>query len=93
MYMSFFRGRWDELVEDADRFMAECELSPHYLESGVRSLRAYIRFARGDHARSFDDWDRSLAKAREIKIPQALLPALLQSAQGIRASRPRGGGS
>jgi tetratricopeptide (TPR) repeat protein len=80
--MSFFRGRWDEFIADADNFIAECELSPHTLESPARSLRAYVRLARGDHAGSLADWERSLAKAREVKGPQTLLPSLLQTAQG-----------
>ena len=67
MYAGFFRGRWDELVEDADRFVAECEVSPHYLEGAVRRLRAYVRLARGDHAGAVADLDQGLTSARDIK--------------------------
>ena len=82
LYLSFFQGRWDELLADADDFIAECELSPHTLESPARWLRASVRLARGDHAGALADWERSLAKAREVKSPQTLLPTLLQAAQG-----------
>ena len=44
-------GRWDETLEDADRFIAECETSPHNMETSARQTRAHVRFARGDAAR------------------------------------------
>ncbi len=92
MFTALFRGRWDEILEDADRFVAECELSPHYMESGVRRLRAYVRFARGDHADAVDDFDQALASGREIKDPQVLIPALLQSARAyVYLGREPGG--
>jgi len=82
LYTDFFTGRWDEVCADADRFITECETSPHYQEGAARSIRAYIRIARGDHAGALADWDRLLALAREAKDPQRVLPALLQIARG-----------
>ena len=82
MFLSLFRGRWDELSEDADRFVAECEVSPHYLEGPVRRIRAYIRLARGDHAGAVADLDQALTSARDIKDPEVLIPSLLQCARG-----------
>jgi class 3 adenylate cyclase/tetratricopeptide (TPR) repeat protein len=83
LYVDFFTGRWDEMVADADRFIAECESSPHYQEGAARSVRAYVRLARGDRSGALADWDRSLELAREAKEPQRMLPALLQAARGL----------
>ncbi len=82
LYVDFFTGRWDEAYADADAFIAECEASPHYQEGAARSIRAYIRLARGDHAGALADWDRLLVLARDAKDPQRMIPALLQAARG-----------
>ena len=82
LYMSFFRGRWDELARGCRPLHCRVRaVPPHAGEScpfasGLRSARP--RRSRGALA----DLDRSLAKAREVKSPQTLLPALLQTAQG-----------
>ena len=83
LYSSTFRGRWDETVENADRFIAECETSPHNMEQSAREMRAAIRLARGDVEGALDDWDRALALARELKDPTRVLPGLLGHARGL----------
>ena len=69
LYFSFFQGRWDELTAEADRFIAECELSPHTLESSARSLRASVRLARGDHAGALADWELVLGEGSRSQEP------------------------
>ena len=83
LYSSMFRGRWDETVENADRFIAECETSPHNMEQAAREMRAVIRLARGDIEGALDDSDHALALARELKNPTRVLPALLGRARGL----------
>jgi hypothetical protein len=82
LFTSYFLGAWDQLLEDADGFIAECEVSPHYMEAQARRVRGYVRLARNDARGAVEDLDRSLVLAREIKDPQALLPSLLGVAQG-----------
>jgi len=68
---AYFTGRWDECVERADAFLAECEAgSPHYLESDVRQRRAIVRFARGDVAGAEADAARALGLVWEAGDPQ-----------------------
>jgi tetratricopeptide (TPR) repeat protein len=83
LFSSMQRGRWDELIENADRFIAECESSPHNMEGPARVLRANIRLARGDIDGAHDDWDRGHSLAREMHDPQRMMPALLGSARGL----------
>ncbi len=82
LYTGFFLGRWDEVDADASAFIDECETSPHYMEGAARTLRAYVRQARGDFDGARADWSRGLEQGREIQDPQRLLPALLQAARG-----------
>jgi class 3 adenylate cyclase/predicted ATPase len=82
LYVDFFTGRWDEAYDDADRFIAECETSPHYQEGAARAIRSFIRLARGDRAGALADLDRLLALARDAKDPQRMMGALLQCARG-----------
>ena len=77
------RGRWDELLEEADRFIAECETSPHNMETAARELRGHVRFARGDVEAALADWERGIALAREMGSPERLLPGLLTLARGL----------
>ena len=74
---AYLLGRWDEAFERGERFIAECEAgSPHYLHGRMLGDRAEIREARGDIEGALADFRRSLALAREIGDPQALLPRL-----------------
>ena len=83
MYIDFFLGNWDQVVADADRFITECETSPHYMEGAARVMRGYLRLARGDQVGGLADLERNLALARAVMDPQRLAPALLQSARGL----------
>ena len=94
-------GRWDETLENADCFIAECETSPHNMETAARETRAYVRFARGDAEGAFEDWEHGLALARAMGSPERLIPALLDPGRALallgrldeaRALRPRGDG-
>jgi tetratricopeptide (TPR) repeat protein len=74
---AFVLGRWDEALEGAELFIAECEEgSPHYMESSSREDRAWIREARGNAEGALADCRRSLALARDSDDPQGLLPRL-----------------
>jgi class 3 adenylate cyclase/tetratricopeptide (TPR) repeat protein len=72
-------GHWDEAGRAADEFIAECESSPHYLETMAREVRGYLRLARGDREGALADYYRGLELGRQIKDPQSLIPALLQT--------------
>jgi predicted ATPase/class 3 adenylate cyclase len=89
VYQYFFLGRWDEAVALSDAFIRECETSPHYMEGGARSIRSYIRLARGDLAGAVDDAEVALEQARRIKDPQRLIPALFGSARVLAAAGDR----
>jgi class 3 adenylate cyclase/tetratricopeptide (TPR) repeat protein len=70
-------GRWDEALEGAERFIAECEAgSPNYMEPRARQDRAWIREARGDGAGALADYRRTLTLVREAEDPQGLLGGL-----------------
>jgi len=76
----FAEGQWNEALEECDRFLAEVEAgSPHYLEAGVRVVRAQIRLARADVAGALADVEIGLVRAREVREPQ-LLHAVLGAA-------------
>lgn len=49
---------------------------PHYLEGMSRSLRGFIRLARGDVSGALDDGAKDLAQWRGTNDPQAIVPAL-----------------
>jgi tetratricopeptide (TPR) repeat protein len=72
-------GRWQEAERRATAFIADCERSPHYLESVARDVRAWIRAGRGDAEGALDDVARALDGARAARDPQALLPSLLHA--------------
>jgi tetratricopeptide (TPR) repeat protein len=83
LYHSIRRGRWDEALADADRFIAECASSPHNMETVAREMRALVRFARGDVDGALADWERAIALSRELGAPERLLPALLGLARAL----------
>jgi tetratricopeptide (TPR) repeat protein len=76
-------GKWDEAMSVADRFIAECEESPHVLESNSRQFRGYMRLARGLAEEALDDFTISLELARQhADDPQMMAPALIRIAWG-----------
>ena len=74
------QGEWEQCAALADTFLAESEREPHYHDAYVLGTRSVLRLARGDLGGAIDDQARSLARAREIRDPQTLLPALGVSA-------------
>jgi class 3 adenylate cyclase/tetratricopeptide (TPR) repeat protein len=69
----YYIGDWDVATPLLDEYLAEVESgSPHYMESAARSVRAQMRYARGDTAGALDDGERSIASGRAAKDPQAL---------------------
>jgi DNA-binding SARP family transcriptional activator len=73
----FSLGRWDETLPLVDAFIADCDAGkPHYLEAGLRLVRARARLARDDPAGAIDDIERALGAARPAKDPQVLFSSL-----------------
>ncbi len=74
-------GEWDEALEECDRFLAEIDAgSPHYLEPGVRVVRAQILLARADVRGALADVELGLARARDVREPQMLYAVLGEAA-------------
>jgi class 3 adenylate cyclase/tetratricopeptide (TPR) repeat protein len=73
----YMLGRWEELAEKADAFIAELEAGrPHYLASQAYSARALARFARGEDAEALADCDLALIAGKRAGDNQAVLPTL-----------------
>jgi tetratricopeptide (TPR) repeat protein len=76
-WCSWALGHWDEALEAADEFVAECETGfPHNLEGFVRDTRATIRLARGEVDAALDEYRRSRELARQAKGQGWQLPSL-----------------
>ena len=67
---AFDRGRWDEVVERADAFLARLGDSTHYQASSAYLFRAAVRLGRGDSTGAEDDAERGLRLARPVGDPQ-----------------------
>ncbi|MEX2614309.1 MAG: hypothetical protein WD380_12090, partial [Gaiellaceae bacterium] len=66
VWLDWVRGRWDDALENANRFVADCDAgSPHVDEGYVRLNRASIRLGRGDVEGALADHTRARALARE----------------------------
>ncbi len=75
--VAYSEGDWDEALERASRFIAECEAgSPHYLQADAHTTRARIRLGRGDVDGAMADHRRASDLARAAADPQALVPNL-----------------
>ena len=78
---AFIEGKWSEAAHFLEQFIAELEAgNPHYLESPVRFLRAWMRRAAGDLAGASEDSVKALESARHINEAQVLSQALLARA-------------
>jgi class 3 adenylate cyclase/tetratricopeptide (TPR) repeat protein len=85
--LQFLIGRWDEALIGAEEFLAEVEAgSPHYGTVGMLLIRARIRLGRDDSRGATADSERAVALARPIKDPQALFPAMAESAHVLHDS-------
>jgi tetratricopeptide (TPR) repeat protein len=74
-------GDWEEALAVAERFIAECEGSPHVLESNARQFRGYMRLARGLEQAALEDFLVGLELARQHPDdPQSVAPALIRMA-------------
>ena len=61
----FAHGDWDEALEIADDFLADCDAGHgHVQEPGTRILRAWMHLGRGDSEGALADAERTLALAR-----------------------------
>jgi class 3 adenylate cyclase/tetratricopeptide (TPR) repeat protein len=88
IWMDWMRGRWDDALEHADRFIAECETgSPHTMEPHARSVRAAIRHARGDSDGAFADLNRSVELTRTRVDSGSRIQALSLLAQFLVSDR------
>ena len=76
IWIGFMLGRWDEALEAADVFIAECEAgSPHTLEVLVREVRAPLLLARGDRDGALRDQQRAFELGQSRYDPFARLGA------------------
>ena len=88
--LAFIEGKWSEARQFIDQFIAELEAgSPHYLESPVRLLRAWMRRAAGDLAGASEDSAKALESARHINEAQVLSHALVGRAAILLAEDRR----
>jgi DNA-binding SARP family transcriptional activator/class 3 adenylate cyclase len=80
----YWRGRWDAALEGADQFLAEAEADgSDFAEAGSRSVRGWIRLARGDLRGALQDADAGLEHARVAKELQVLYPSLAFRARAL----------
>jgi tetratricopeptide (TPR) repeat protein len=87
IWLDFMQGRWDQALEAADAFLAECEAgSPHTNEWAVRALRGEMHAARGDSSGALEDHLASVRLAREKQDPLQLAAALALRA-GLHVER------
>jgi class 3 adenylate cyclase len=71
------RGDWDEALERANQFIAECEAgSGHVQEPWLRMMRARTRIARDDEAGGLEDVETGLALAHKNEAPESLIQTL-----------------
>jgi tetratricopeptide (TPR) repeat protein len=81
IWSAFIRGRWDEALQAADAFIAECEAgSPHTLEYFVREVRAELWLARGDRDGARRDQARSFELSQTRHDPFHQLGSLAATA-------------
>ena len=73
IFVAFVRGRWDDALEGADAFIAECEAVRLTPRSKLRETRRdMIRLARGDHDGALPTmsacsrWDESVKRAEGL---------------------------
>jgi class 3 adenylate cyclase len=87
LFEDYWGGRWDTALAGADRFLAEAEAGgSDFAESGSRSVRGWIRLARGDLRGTLQDADAGLEHARASKELQVLYPSLAFRARALLAA-------
>jgi tetratricopeptide (TPR) repeat protein len=84
----FWRGAWDEALQIADEFIAECEGgAPHHAEGLAQAIRATIRFARDDVAGALEDSERALEHARGAHTETAWVALVCSAAISLELGR------
>ena len=73
-YEHYWRGEWDEALALAESSLDQPDAGYH--EHASKSVRAWIRLARGDLGGALDDSSGALSFARRAKDPAALCQAL-----------------
>jgi class 3 adenylate cyclase/tetratricopeptide (TPR) repeat protein len=86
--VTFHKGMWDEALAHADAVIEEGEA--HYLTGGALVNRSLIRLARGDVEGGRADAERCAELGRQVRDPQALLPALATLAFHAASTRDVG---
>ena len=83
----FEHGDWDEALEIADDFLADCDAGHVVMfRSPRRVMRAWIHLARGDSERALADSDRMLVLAPRPGIVQGDPPSLRLSPASTSSS-------
>ena len=72
MTVAFYRGRWDEVVERADAFLATLGDGTHYQAAQAHLARGMIHLGRGDAVGAVEHAERGLELARPVGDPQVL---------------------
>jgi class 3 adenylate cyclase/tetratricopeptide (TPR) repeat protein len=83
------RGNWDEALALADTFVQVSETKPHYHIGPAQLVRARVLVGRADVAGALAESQHALERARSIKDPQFLGPALLSRARALAAAGDR----
>jgi class 3 adenylate cyclase/tetratricopeptide (TPR) repeat protein len=80
--LEYLAGEWPSAEARADAFIAQVEAgAPYYTENAARSVRAEVRWARGDARGAFADAEAGLRTARDAHDPQTLGPSLVTLAR------------
>jgi class 3 adenylate cyclase/tetratricopeptide (TPR) repeat protein len=92
--IAYHLGDWNAADETLQRFQRLLETtSSNYTVSQAETIRAAIAFARGEGVAE-QIWEDAVAHGRELKDPQALVPALTGQARFfIEAGRPAEAGA
>jgi hypothetical protein len=73
----YLAGEWDDALERAESVIAGAEAGARFYQTALmHAIRGEIRLARGDADGAESDAELTVALARPVKDPQALLPDL-----------------
>jgi class 3 adenylate cyclase/tetratricopeptide (TPR) repeat protein len=84
VYEHYWRGNWEDALLASEAFLGESDAG--YGEHAGRSVRAWIRLARGDPGGALEDSTGALEFARRAKDAAALCPALATNARVLAES-------
>jgi class 3 adenylate cyclase len=86
---AYFVGEWADAERAADAFLAECEVTPHYMEAQTRAFRALIRLARDDVDGAMGDIERTIALLESQTDPQARSSLAVAAVMFVELNDPR----